>query len=151
MKVEESLNVKCDETPLPNSPPLVDDDLLEFNILENQSKDLEVKENEPSNKQISNIKESKDHPLGTVIGNINQRTLRSQIVFIGGGAGRIHDDYFLYRRHVEDTKVNMVSLLGWMRVVTSRNAVNMVSFARLDEGRHLKKRPPTEINGCKIV
>ncbi|GJU45694.1 retrovirus-related pol polyprotein from transposon TNT 1-94 [Tanacetum coccineum] len=65
MKVEESLNVKFDETPPPNSPPLVDDDLLEVDIIENQSKDLEVKENEPSNKQISNIKESKDHPLGT--------------------------------------------------------------------------------------
>ncbi|GJY35881.1 retrovirus-related pol polyprotein from transposon TNT 1-94 [Tanacetum coccineum] len=79
MKVEESLNVKFDETPPPNSPPLVDDDLLEVDIIENQSKDLEVKENEPSNKQISNIKESKDHPLGTVIGNLNQRTLRSQV------------------------------------------------------------------------
>ncbi|GJU41815.1 retrovirus-related pol polyprotein from transposon TNT 1-94 [Tanacetum coccineum] len=77
MKVKESLNVKFDETPPPNSPPLVDDDLLEVDIIENQSKDLEVKENEPSNKQISNIKESKDHPLGTVIGNLNQRTLRS--------------------------------------------------------------------------
>ncbi|GKA78850.1 hypothetical protein Tco_0785387 [Tanacetum coccineum] len=80
MKVEESLNVKFDETPPPNSPPLVDDDLLEVDIIENQRKDLEVKENEPLNKQISNIKESKDHPLGTVIGNLNQRTLRSQIL-----------------------------------------------------------------------
>ncbi|GJY82694.1 retrovirus-related pol polyprotein from transposon TNT 1-94 [Tanacetum coccineum] len=79
MKVEESLNVKFDKTPPPNSPPLVDDDLLKVDIIENQSKDLEVKENEPSNKQISNIKESKDHPLGTVIGNLNQRTLRSQV------------------------------------------------------------------------
>ncbi|GKA74711.1 retrovirus-related pol polyprotein from transposon TNT 1-94 [Tanacetum coccineum] len=75
MKVEESLNVKFDETP----PPLVDDDLLEFDIIEKQSKDLEVKENEPLNKQILNIKESKDHLLETVIGNLNQRTLRSQV------------------------------------------------------------------------
>ncbi|GJW89335.1 retrovirus-related pol polyprotein from transposon TNT 1-94 [Tanacetum coccineum] len=76
MKVEESLNVKFDKTPPPNSPPLVDDDLLEVGIIENKRKDLEVKENEPLNKQISNIKESKDHP---VIGNLNQRTLRSQV------------------------------------------------------------------------
>ncbi|GKE64624.1 hypothetical protein Tco_1518785, partial [Tanacetum coccineum] len=76
MKVEESLNVKFDETPPPSSPPLVDDDLLEVDIIENQSKDLEVKE--PLNKQISNIKESKDHPLETVIGNLNQRTLKSK-------------------------------------------------------------------------
>ncbi|GJT01238.1 hypothetical protein Tco_0822407 [Tanacetum coccineum] len=46
MKVKESLNVKFDETPPPSSPPLVDDDLLEVDIIENQSKDLEVKENE---------------------------------------------------------------------------------------------------------
>ncbi|GJX11382.1 retrovirus-related pol polyprotein from transposon TNT 1-94 [Tanacetum coccineum] len=80
MKVKESLNVKFNETPPPNSPPLVDDDLQEIDIIENQSKDFEVKENEPLNKQISNIKESKDHPLGTVIGNLNQRTLRSQVL-----------------------------------------------------------------------
>ncbi|GJW27431.1 retrovirus-related pol polyprotein from transposon TNT 1-94 [Tanacetum coccineum] len=79
MKVEESLNVKFDETPPPSSPPLIDDDLLEVDIIENQNKDLEVKKNEPLNKQISNIKESKDHPLETVIGNLNQRTLRSQV------------------------------------------------------------------------
>ncbi|GJW77362.1 putative ribonuclease H-like domain-containing protein [Tanacetum coccineum] len=77
MKVKESLNVKFDETPPPSSPPLVDDDLLEVDIIENQSKDIEVKES--LNKQISNIKESKDHPLETVIGNLNQRTLRSQV------------------------------------------------------------------------
>ncbi|GJY74760.1 retrovirus-related pol polyprotein from transposon TNT 1-94 [Tanacetum coccineum] len=79
MKVEESLNVKFDETPPPSSPPLVDDDLLEVDIIENQRKVLEVKENEPLNKQMSNIKESKDHPLETVIGNLDQRTLRSQV------------------------------------------------------------------------
>ncbi|GJY97684.1 retrovirus-related pol polyprotein from transposon TNT 1-94 [Tanacetum coccineum] len=79
MKVEESLNVKFDETPPPSSPSLIDDDLLEVDIIENQNKDLEVKKNEPLNKQISNIKESKDHPLETVIGNLNQRTLRSQV------------------------------------------------------------------------
>ncbi|GJZ67851.1 hypothetical protein Tco_0631091 [Tanacetum coccineum] len=80
MKVEESLNVKFDETHPPNSPPLVDDDLQEVDIIEKQSKDFKVKENEPLNKQISNIKESKDHPLGTFIGNLNQRTLRSQVL-----------------------------------------------------------------------
>ncbi|GJR60011.1 retrovirus-related pol polyprotein from transposon TNT 1-94 [Tanacetum coccineum] len=79
MKVEESLNIKFDENPHPKSPPLVDDDLLEINIMENQDKDLEVKENEPLNKEIANIKSSKDHPIETVIGSLNQRTLRSQV------------------------------------------------------------------------
>ncbi|GJZ18462.1 hypothetical protein Tco_0554585 [Tanacetum coccineum] len=76
MKVEESLNVKFDETPPPKSSPLVHDDILENDIIENQDKDLEIKKNEPLNK---NIKSSKDHPLGTVIGNLNERTLRSHV------------------------------------------------------------------------
>ncbi|GJT05444.1 retrovirus-related pol polyprotein from transposon TNT 1-94 [Tanacetum coccineum] len=49
IKVKESLNVKFDETP-PSSPSLIDDDLLEVDIIENQNKDLKVKENEPLNK-----------------------------------------------------------------------------------------------------
>ncbi|GKB35750.1 retrovirus-related pol polyprotein from transposon TNT 1-94 [Tanacetum coccineum] len=79
MRIEESLNVKFDESPPPKSPPLEDDDVLECEIIENQEKDLEIKENEPLNKEIINIKESKDHPLETVIGNLNERTLRSQV------------------------------------------------------------------------
>ncbi|GJZ02311.1 reverse transcriptase domain-containing protein [Tanacetum coccineum] len=54
--------------PPPKSPPLEDDDVLECKVIENQEKDLEIKENEPLNKEIINIKESKDHPLETVIG-----------------------------------------------------------------------------------
>ncbi|GJX46908.1 retrovirus-related pol polyprotein from transposon TNT 1-94 [Tanacetum coccineum] len=78
MRVEESLNVKFDESPPPKSSPLVDDDILENDIIENQDKDLEIKENEPLNKKITNIKHSKDHPLETVIGSINERILRPQ-------------------------------------------------------------------------
>ncbi|GKC87322.1 hypothetical protein Tco_1147971 [Tanacetum coccineum] len=68
MKIEESLNVKFDESPPPMSPPLEDDDILECEVIVNKEKDLEIKENEPLNKEIINIKESKDHPLETVIG-----------------------------------------------------------------------------------
>nr|GEU54227.1 transposon protein, putative, CACTA, En/Spm sub-class [Tanacetum cinerariifolium] len=67
MRIEESLNVKFDESPPPKSPPLVDDDVLECKIIENQEKDLEIKANEPLNKEIINIKESKDHPTETII------------------------------------------------------------------------------------
>ncbi|GJS05643.1 retrovirus-related pol polyprotein from transposon TNT 1-94 [Tanacetum coccineum] len=70
MKVEESLNDKFDESPPPKSSPLVDDDILENDIIENQDKDLEIKENEPLNKEISNIKSFKDHPKGTGIETI---------------------------------------------------------------------------------
>ncbi|GJW56960.1 retrovirus-related pol polyprotein from transposon TNT 1-94 [Tanacetum coccineum] len=78
----ESLNVTFDETPPPSkTSPLVDDDLdkeeaikdAEKKILENDIGDetLEVDE-------IVNIKESRNHPLKNVIGNLKQRTLRSQ-------------------------------------------------------------------------
>nr|GEW62493.1 hypothetical protein [Tanacetum cinerariifolium] len=67
MKVEESLNVKFDESPPPVSPPLEDDDILKCEVIENKVKDLEIKENEPLNKEIINIKESKAHLLETVI------------------------------------------------------------------------------------
>ncbi|GJX62858.1 hypothetical protein Tco_0295758 [Tanacetum coccineum] len=67
MRVKESLNVRFDESPPPKSSPLVDDDILESEIIENQEKDLEIKENEPLNKEIVNIKETKDLSLDSVI------------------------------------------------------------------------------------
>ncbi|GJZ96279.1 retrovirus-related pol polyprotein from transposon TNT 1-94 [Tanacetum coccineum] len=79
MRIEESLNVRFDKSPPPKSSPLVDDDIIESQIIENQIEDIEEKENEPLNKEIINIKESKDHPIETVIGNLNERTLRSQV------------------------------------------------------------------------
>nr|GEV39375.1 retrovirus-related Pol polyprotein from transposon TNT 1-94 [Tanacetum cinerariifolium] len=79
MRVEESLNVRFNESPLPKSSALVDDDILESEIIENQEKDLEIKENEPLNKEIVNIKETKDHPIYSVIGYLNEITLRSQV------------------------------------------------------------------------
>ncbi|GKA23121.1 retrovirus-related pol polyprotein from transposon TNT 1-94 [Tanacetum coccineum] len=74
---EESLNARFDESPPPKSPPLVYDDIIESQIIENQIEDDEDKENRPLNKEIVNIKESKDHPIEKVIGNLNERTLRS--------------------------------------------------------------------------
>nr|GEX66703.1 retrotransposon protein [Tanacetum cinerariifolium] len=78
----ESLNMTFDETPPPSkTSPLVDDDLdeeeaikvAERKILKNDIEDkiLEIDE-------LVNIKESRNHPLENVIGNLNQRTLRSQ-------------------------------------------------------------------------
>ncbi|GJS06097.1 retrovirus-related pol polyprotein from transposon TNT 1-94 [Tanacetum coccineum] len=82
MKVEESLNVTFDETPPPpKTSPLEDDELVEEEAIEvsktkpigNNLEDISLENN-----QIVNIKESKTHPLENVIGNLNQRTLRSQ-------------------------------------------------------------------------
>nr|GEW68804.1 retrovirus-related Pol polyprotein from transposon TNT 1-94 [Tanacetum cinerariifolium] len=81
-KIKESLNVTFNETPPPSkTSPLVDDDLdreeaikvTEKKILENDIEDetLEIDE-------IVNFKESRNHTLENVIGNLNQRTLRSQ-------------------------------------------------------------------------
>ncbi|GJZ93960.1 ribonuclease H-like domain-containing protein [Tanacetum coccineum] len=78
MMIKEFLNVRFNECPTPKSSPLVDDDIIDCQIIENQIEDIEDKENRPLNKEIVNIKEAKNHPLETVIGNLNERTLRSQ-------------------------------------------------------------------------
>ncbi|GJV09737.1 retrovirus-related pol polyprotein from transposon TNT 1-94 [Tanacetum coccineum] len=80
-KVEESLNVTFYETPPPSkTSPLVDDDLDEEEAIKvTKKKNLEndiVHETFEIDK-IVNIKESRNHPLENVIGNLNQRTLRS--------------------------------------------------------------------------
>ncbi|GJV37608.1 hypothetical protein Tco_1410085 [Tanacetum coccineum] len=82
MKIEESLNVTFDETPPPSkTSPLVDDDLDEEELIKvTEKKNLEndIKDETVEVDEIVNIKESKNHPLDNVIGNINQRALRSQ-------------------------------------------------------------------------
>ncbi|GJY33551.1 retrovirus-related pol polyprotein from transposon TNT 1-94 [Tanacetum coccineum] len=82
MKVEESLNVTFDETPPPpKTSPLEDDELVEEEAIEvSKTKPIgnDLEDISLENNQIINIKESKSHPLENVIGNLNQRTLRSQ-------------------------------------------------------------------------
>ncbi|GJZ21048.1 retrovirus-related pol polyprotein from transposon TNT 1-94 [Tanacetum coccineum] len=81
-KIEESLNVTFDETPPPSKiSPLVDDDLEEDEaIMEIKKKNLEnnVEDETLEINETVNIKESRNHHLENVIGNLNQRTLRSQ-------------------------------------------------------------------------
>ncbi|GJT76271.1 hypothetical protein Tco_1042996 [Tanacetum coccineum] len=81
-RVIESLNVAFDETPPPSkTSPLVDDDLDEEEaIRETEKKNLEnfVDDETLEIDEIVNIKESRNHPLENVIGNLNQITLRSQ-------------------------------------------------------------------------
>ncbi|GJZ26623.1 retrovirus-related pol polyprotein from transposon TNT 1-94 [Tanacetum coccineum] len=82
MKVEESSNVTFDETPpSPKTSPLEDDDLVEeeaINVNETRPLGNDVEDKSLENNEIINIKESKSHPLENIIGNLNQRTLRSQ-------------------------------------------------------------------------
>ncbi|GKC26592.1 retrovirus-related pol polyprotein from transposon TNT 1-94 [Tanacetum coccineum] len=82
MKVEESLNVRFDKSPPPTKlSPLVDDDVGEEEAIRNSTKVVNNNNEEDESIEVDevvNIKESKNHPLDQVIGNLNQRTLRSQ-------------------------------------------------------------------------
>ncbi|GJW99053.1 retrovirus-related pol polyprotein from transposon TNT 1-94 [Tanacetum coccineum] len=81
-KVEESLNVTFDETPPPSkTSPLVDDDLDEeeaIKVTEKKNLENDIEDETLEIDEIVNIKESRNHLLENVIGNLNQRTLRSQ-------------------------------------------------------------------------
>ncbi|GJT36791.1 retrovirus-related pol polyprotein from transposon TNT 1-94 [Tanacetum coccineum] len=81
-KVKESLNVTFDETPPPSkTSPLVDDDLDEeeaIKVTEKKNLENDIEDETLEIDEIVNIKESRNYPLENVIGNLNQRTLRSQ-------------------------------------------------------------------------
>ncbi|GJX65409.1 retrovirus-related pol polyprotein from transposon TNT 1-94 [Tanacetum coccineum] len=76
----ESLNVTFDETPPPSkTSPLVDDDLDEeeaIKVTEKKNLENDIVDETLEIDEIVNIKESRNHPLENVIGNLNQRTLR---------------------------------------------------------------------------
>nr|GEZ08759.1 hypothetical protein [Tanacetum cinerariifolium]GEZ13144.1 hypothetical protein [Tanacetum cinerariifolium] len=82
MKIKESLDMAFDETPpLSKTSPLVDADLdEEESIKATEKKNLknDIKDETLEIDEVVNIKKSRNHPLENVIGNLNQRTLRSQ-------------------------------------------------------------------------
>ncbi|GJT94254.1 retrovirus-related pol polyprotein from transposon TNT 1-94 [Tanacetum coccineum] len=82
MKIEESLNVTFDETPLlSKTSPLVDDDLDKvkaIKVTENKNLEKYIEDDTLEIDDLVNIKESRNQPLANVIGNLNQITLRSQ-------------------------------------------------------------------------
>ncbi|GKE12436.1 hypothetical protein Tco_1415987 [Tanacetum coccineum] len=71
MKIEESLNVTFDETPLPSKiSPLVDDDLDEveaIRVTEKKNLENDIEDETLKIDEVVNIKESKNHPLENVI------------------------------------------------------------------------------------
>ncbi|GKE10377.1 hypothetical protein Tco_1413928 [Tanacetum coccineum] len=83
MKIEELLNVTFDETPPPSKiSTLVDDDLDEeeaIRVTKNKNLENDIEDETLEVDEIVNIKESKNHPLENVIGNLNQRTLSMTI------------------------------------------------------------------------
>nr|GEW56477.1 retrovirus-related Pol polyprotein from transposon TNT 1-94 [Tanacetum cinerariifolium] len=80
--VKESLNVTFDLTPPPSkTSSLVDDDLDEeeaIKVTKKRNLENDIVDKTLETDEIANIKESRNHPLENVIGNLNQRTLRSQ-------------------------------------------------------------------------
>ncbi|GJW29133.1 retrovirus-related pol polyprotein from transposon TNT 1-94 [Tanacetum coccineum] len=98
----ESLNVTFDETPPPSkTSPLMDDYLDEEEaIMETEKKNLEnvVEDETLEINEIVNTKESRNHPLENVIGNLNQRTLRSQ--------AQNQSNFFCFISTIEPKNVN---------------------------------------------
>ncbi|GJY64600.1 retrovirus-related pol polyprotein from transposon TNT 1-94 [Tanacetum coccineum] len=101
-KVKESLNVTFDETLTPpKTSPLVDDDLdeeEEIKVTENKNLENDIKDETLETDEIVNIKESRNHPLENVIGNLNQRTLRSQV--------QNQSNFFCFISTIEPKNVN---------------------------------------------
>ncbi|GKB48950.1 zf-CCHC domain-containing protein [Tanacetum coccineum] len=101
MKVKESLNVTFDESPPTKLSPLVDDDVGEEEAIRKNTKIVNINNEEDESievDEIVNIKESKNHPLDQVIGNLNQRTLRSQ--------AQNHSNFFCFISTIEPKNVN---------------------------------------------
>nr|GEX92192.1 retrovirus-related Pol polyprotein from transposon TNT 1-94 [Tanacetum cinerariifolium] len=102
MKVEESLNVTFDKSPPPTKlSPLVDDDVGEEDSIRKNTKILNTNNEEDESievEEIVNIKESKNHPLDKVIGDLNQRTLRSQ--------AQNHNNFFCFISKIESKNIN---------------------------------------------
>ncbi|GKF51636.1 hypothetical protein Tco_0148103, partial [Tanacetum coccineum] len=101
-KVEESLNVTFSETPPPSKTlPLVDDDLDEeegIKVTEKKNLESDIVDESLDIDEIVNIKESRNHPLENVIGNLNQRILRSQ--------AQNQSNFFCFISTIESKNVN---------------------------------------------
>ncbi|GKA02028.1 hypothetical protein Tco_0674693 [Tanacetum coccineum] len=93
--------------PLPKTSPLEDDDLVEEEAIEvNKTKSLvnDLEDKSLENNEIINIKESKSYPLDNVIGNLNQRTLRSQ--------AQDKSNFFCFLSTIEPKNIN--EALSWV-------------------------------------
>ncbi|GJZ73689.1 retrovirus-related pol polyprotein from transposon TNT 1-94 [Tanacetum coccineum] len=79
LKIKESLEVIFDERlPKSRTSPLVDDDMIEEQAVQNHDKtqnlNYDLQENIP---RVENIREIRDHPIDQVIGELDERTFRS--------------------------------------------------------------------------
>ncbi|GJX71654.1 retrovirus-related pol polyprotein from transposon TNT 1-94 [Tanacetum coccineum] len=101
-KIEESLNVTFNETPIPSkTSPLVDDDLDEeeaIKVTEKKNLENDFEDETLEIDEVVNIKETRNHPLENVIGRLNQRTLRSQ--------AQNQSNFFCFISIIEPNNVN---------------------------------------------
>ncbi|GKE07777.1 hypothetical protein Tco_1411328 [Tanacetum coccineum] len=148
MKIKESLNVTFDETPPPSkTSPLVDDDLDEeeaVKVIEKKNLKNDIEDETLKVDEIVNIKESKNHPLGNIIGNLNQRTLRSQ--------AQNQSNFFCFISTIEPKNVNEAlkdertkwvyrNKLDWKGVVSHNKAryiKEMLKKFGLEESKPMK-------------
>ncbi|GKA42725.1 retrovirus-related pol polyprotein from transposon TNT 1-94 [Tanacetum coccineum] len=95
-------NVTFNETPPPSkTSPLVDDDLDEeeaIKVTEKKNLENDIEDETLEIDEIVNIKESRNHPLENVIGNLNQRTLRLQ--------AQNQSNFFCFISTIEPKNVN---------------------------------------------
>ncbi|GJT55652.1 retrovirus-related pol polyprotein from transposon TNT 1-94 [Tanacetum coccineum] len=75
----ESLNVTFDESlPEPKSSPLVEDDMINEPIVQDLNGSPSLQVNALDEGYPRSLKEARDHPIEQVIGELNERTLRSK-------------------------------------------------------------------------
>ncbi|GJT53774.1 retrovirus-related pol polyprotein from transposon TNT 1-94 [Tanacetum coccineum] len=115
-KVKESLNVTFDETPPPSKiSPLVDDDLDEeeaIKVTERKNLENNIADETLEIDEIVNIKESRNHPLENVIGNLNQRPRRST-------SPKLHSNLILFYINYWNPKKGEEALNGYSWIVAN--------------------------------
>nr|GEW70908.1 hypothetical protein [Tanacetum cinerariifolium] len=81
MRIENSLNVTFDESLLgPKSPPLVEDDRIIESMVQNMIRSASLKANVSEPGYLKSLKEARGHPIEQVIGELNKRTLRQELL-----------------------------------------------------------------------
>ncbi|GJW25521.1 retrovirus-related pol polyprotein from transposon TNT 1-94 [Tanacetum coccineum] len=138
MKVKESLNMTFDESPpLTKLSPLVDDDVGEEEAIKNNIKVVNNNNEDDESIEVDevvNIKESKNHPLDQVIGNLNHRTLRLELIRIFLAIG-CANEFKLYQMDVKSDFLN-----GFIKEeVYVDQPPGFIDFAKLNYVYKLKK------------
>ncbi|GJU19009.1 hypothetical protein Tco_1146975 [Tanacetum coccineum] len=133
-----------DETPPPSkTSPLVDDDLDKeeaIKIFKKKNLENDIEDEALEIDKIVNIKESRSHPLENVIGNLNQRILRSQ--------GQNQSNFFCFISTIEPKNVNE-ALADESWIVAMQEELNQ--FIANDVWEFVPQHKNMTIIGTKLV